>query len=64
MLRRLAPIPAAIMLGTGVIFTGQGIGFIKGSFMTGRAEWAAIGVVLVVSSLALLFAAGRRGPGG
>ena len=27
----------------GIVFTGQGLGFIPGSFMTGRSEWAAIG---------------------
>jgi hypothetical protein len=30
----------------GVTFMGQGVGFIKGSFMTGRIEWAVIGSVL------------------
>jgi hypothetical protein len=27
----------------GIVFSGQGLGLIPGSFMTGRAEWAAIG---------------------
>ena len=61
MLRKLAPLPAAVLLGIGAIFTGQGVGWIKGSFMTGRAEWAAIGLLMVLSALGLLFVAGRRG---
>jgi hypothetical protein len=27
----------------GIGFAGQGLGFIPGSYMTGRSEWAAIG---------------------
>jgi hypothetical protein len=50
------------MLGIGVVFTGQGVGLVKGSFMTGRPLWAVIGVVMVAGALALLYAAGRRGP--
>ena len=30
----------------GILFTGQGLGFIPGSFMTGRSEWAAIGGIM------------------
>ena len=35
-----------ICLLAGVLFMGQGIGMVKGSFMTGRIEWAVIGSVL------------------
>ena len=27
----------------GIVFAGQGLGLIPGSYMTGRTEWAAIG---------------------
>lgn len=27
----------------GLVFAGQGIGLIPGSYMTGRSEWAVIG---------------------
>jgi len=30
----------------GVVWIGQGVGLIHGSFMTGRAEWAVVGGVL------------------
>lgn len=35
-----------LCLAAGVTFMGQGVGMIKGSFMTGRIEWAIIGSVL------------------
>ena len=39
---------------TGLLFTGQGMGFVRGSFMTGRPEWAVIGAVMAgVGVLAL-----------
>ncbi|GAC1330503.1 MAG: hypothetical protein NVSMB17_07890 [Candidatus Dormibacteria bacterium] len=36
----------AIMVGT--IFTGQGLGLIKGSYMTGSGFWLVVGLVLLV----------------
>ena len=44
---------AILMLLTGGVWIGQGLGYIKGSFMTGDMKWFWIGVVLVVASLAL-----------
>jgi hypothetical protein len=35
-----------LCLAAGMTFMGQGVGLIKGSFMTGRIEWAVIGSVL------------------
>jgi len=35
-----------LCLAFGVTFMGQGVGLIKGSFMTGRVEWAVIGSLL------------------
>ena len=37
----------------GAVFAGQGLGFIPGSFMTGKMEWFWIGGVMVVFGLAL-----------
>lgn len=38
----------------GVVWIGQGVGLIRGSFMTGRIEWSVIGAVLAgVAALAL-----------
>ena len=41
-----------IVLG-GAVFAGQGLGFIPGSFMSGKMEWFWIGSVMVVGGLAL-----------
>jgi len=44
----------------GVVWFFQGIGTLKGSFMTGEAIWAVIGVIAVLVGLALLRGARRR----
>jgi hypothetical protein len=33
----------------GILFAGQGLGFIAGSYMTGRSEWAAIGGLMAAA---------------
>jgi hypothetical protein len=38
----------------GGVFAGQGLGYIPGSFMTGRMEWFWIGGAMVVVGLVLL----------
>ena len=43
-----------LLLLTGLVFLGQGVGLIPGSFMTGRIEWAVIGG-LMAGTGALLF---------
>jgi hypothetical protein len=44
----------------GVVWFGQGIGAIGGSFMTGEAVWAVIGAICVIIGAALLRGALRR----
>jgi hypothetical protein len=44
---------AVIMLLVGGVWIGQGLGYIKGSFMTGDMHWFWIGVGLVVAALLL-----------
>jgi hypothetical protein len=46
-------IAIALLLVGGVWFF-QGIGVIEGSFMTGEAVWAVIGVICVAAGIALL----------
>ena len=41
----------------GLVWVGQGLNLIKGSFMTGQAQWAAIGVVLILVAAWLLWSA-------
>ena len=44
----------ALLFFTGVVWIGQGLGWIGGSFMTGSTFWAVTGAVCVVAALALL----------
>ena len=39
---------AAVLILVGLIFIGQGLGFIGGSGMTGVPFWAVVGAVLLV----------------
>ncbi len=54
---------AAICLIVGFIFTGQGLGYIKGSVMTGSTFWEVVGIVLLVAGLGLGGLALRKRPG-
>ena len=44
----------ALLFLTGIVWLGQGIGWIAGSFMTGSTFWAVTGAVCVVVALGLL----------
>ena len=47
----------------GVVWVGQGLGYIQGSFMTGDLKWFWIGLVTLVVGLVIGFgalASGRR----
>ena len=44
---------AVIMLLVGATWIGQGLGYIKGSFMTGSALWFWIGGAVAVAGLVL-----------
>jgi hypothetical protein len=51
-----------LVLLVGLVWIGQGLGYIKGSFMTGDIKWFWIGVGTVTAGVALGgFAALRRG---
>lgn len=43
----------------GVVWIGQGIGIVHGSFMTGQVQWAIFGGAALVVGLALLSLARR-----
>ena len=45
---------AVVLLVVGGVWFFQGIGVIEGSFMTGEAVWAVIGVACVAAGIALL----------
>ncbi len=48
---------AVLLFLMGGVWIGQGLGYIKGSFMTGDMKWFWIGVTLVVVALVLGVAA-------
>ena len=51
-----AKLIAGVLVGLlGIVWLGQGVGLIRGSFMTGQAMWAIIGAVLVVIAAWLLW---------
>jgi uncharacterized membrane protein len=53
-----------IILGlVGLLWIGQGVGLIPGSFMTGQLLWLGVGVVCLVLGLAIVMASWRSGPG-
>jgi hypothetical protein len=45
----------------GAVFTLQGVGVLGGSFMSGSATWAVIGIALVVAGL-VVYARATRAP--
>ena len=49
----------AILCLVGLVWLGQGVGLIGGSFMTGEALWAVIGAVCLFFGLMVLRGASR-----
>jgi hypothetical protein len=50
-----------VLLGlVGLIWLGQGIGLIRGSFMTGQAFWAVAGGILLAGALVVAVNGRRR----
>jgi len=52
-------IVAALMAIVGLIFLGQGLGYIGGSSMTGSSFWAVVGAVLLVAAGLIVWLARR-----
>ena len=48
-----------VLIVTGAVWIGQGVGAVHGSFMTGHAEWAVAGALAVFFGFALLVGARR-----
>jgi hypothetical protein len=62
--RTIGLIIGALAVLVGAVWIGQGVGFIKGSFMTGSPTWLAIGLLCLVVGLFLIFLSVRRSPNG
>ena len=54
MARTVRLIIGALLVLIGAVWILQGVGLLKGSFMTGEAVWAVIGAVCLVIGVALL----------
>ena len=57
---RVRTLAGAVISLAGVIWLGQGLGLIPGSFMTGDPFWAAAGAVVAVVGGALAWSGRRR----
>ncbi|HVD00890.1 MAG TPA: hypothetical protein VNG93_07060 [Candidatus Dormibacteraeota bacterium] len=51
-----------LLLLVGLVWIGQGLGYIKGSFMTGDLRWFRIGLACTVAGAVLLAFTLRRRP--
>ena len=58
--RNVARAVRILLVLAGALFFGQGLGYIKGSSMTGDPRWVRGGLIIAVVGLALLVAALRR----
>ena len=59
---RASRLVIALVLGlVGLVWLGQGLGYIPGSFMTGSQFWATIGTLLLVVAVAIVVLEARRG---
>ncbi len=47
----------------GLVWLGQGLNLIKGSFMTGQMQWAIVGALLLIVAVWLLWGALKRSSG-
>ncbi|MGW7684663.1 hypothetical protein ACWGID_28235 [Kribbella sp. NPDC054772] len=50
-----------LLIATGGVWTMQGLGYLKGSSMTGSTLWATVGPIIAAFGVALLYVA-LRGP--
>jgi hypothetical protein len=58
---RTSRLVIALVVGLiGLVWLGQGLGYIGGSFMTGSQFWATVGSLLVVVAVALVVLEARR----
>jgi len=53
-------ISGAVLLAAGSVWTFQGIGALKGSFMTGEPVWLWIGLACIVTGAGMLFLGFRK----
>jgi len=59
MLKNILFVIAILIALPGIIWFGQGIGLIRGSFMTGEARWAIIGGIMILVAAGIFWFARR-----
>ena len=60
MLNKILYVVAILLFLPGVIWFGQGIGLIKGSFMTSETRWAVTGAIMIVVAAGIFWFARTR----
>lgn len=50
-----------VLTAVGLVWVGQGMGLIEGSFMTGEPTWTIIGAAMMVAAVVLAVSTRRRG---
>ena len=63
MTRSLSLVLGAVLVLVGVLWTGQGLGWVGGSPMTGVALWAVIGPLVALAGIALVVRGARTHEG-
>ncbi len=58
--RLVSVVLGVLLILTGGVWVGQGLGYIRGSFMTGQRLWFVIGLGAIVAGLILIGLAARR----
>jgi hypothetical protein len=56
----LLTVIGVILVVVGGVWTLQGVGYIKGSFMTGTTTWSVVGPIVVIIGLAMAATGLRR----
>jgi hypothetical protein len=59
-MRTLAAVIGVLLFLVGLVWIAQGLGYLKGSVMTGNLMWTWIGIVVAVIGAALAVLAVRR----
>ena len=62
--RSLSLVLGAVLVALGALWTGQGLGWIGGSAMTGVTLWAVIGPLVALGGVGLIVRGLRRQRGG
>jgi apolipoprotein N-acyltransferase len=60
--RSSAVVLGVILVLVGLVWIGQGLGYVTGSFMTGAQLWAWIGAAAVLAGIAVIFLSLRLRP--